>query len=80
MSGEHKYNSEPHEAVTATSSDAHKAAQPSGVQGNKMDQVTARQKKLQWIQQKKQAALGLPYNDKLLKLSMYSKCQVRLFV
>lgn len=77
MSTEHKYNSEPHEAATATTSDGHLAAQPSGVQGNKMDQVTARQKKLQLIQQKKQAALDLPYSDKLLKLAIYSKCQVR---
>lgn len=74
MSSEHKC--EPHEAATATSSDVHKAAQPSGVQGHKVDQTTARQKKLQWIQQKKQADLVLPYNDKLLKLAGYSKCQV----
>lgn len=77
MSSEHKHSAEAHEASTASGSDVHKTAQTSGVQGNELDQITARQKKLQWIRQKKEAVLALAYNDKLLKLAVYSKCQVR---
>lgn len=36
----------------------------------------SRHTNLQRIQQRKQAVLGFPYNRKLLKLAIYSKCQV----
>ncbi|XP_044266959.1 histone acetyltransferase KAT2A isoform X2 [Tribolium madens] len=38
-------------------------------------QPASRQTNLQRIQQKKQAVLAFPYNKKLLKLAIYSKCQ-----
>ncbi|XP_057653056.1 histone acetyltransferase KAT2A isoform X2 [Diorhabda carinulata] len=41
----------------------------------KTDQYASRLINLQRIQQKKQAVLSLPYNKKLLKLAVYSKCQ-----
>jgi hypothetical protein len=42
---------------------------------NKAPQAS-RQTNLQRIQQKKQAVLAFPYNKKILKLAIYSKCQV----
>ncbi|CAH1105077.1 unnamed protein product, partial [Psylliodes chrysocephalus] len=41
----------------------------------KSDQYASRLNNLQRIQQKKQAVLAFPYNKKLLKLAVYSKCQ-----
>lgn len=74
-----QYNGEPSEAATASSTNLHTASQPSNASGSttKPDQVASRQKSLQKIKQKKQAVLALPYNEKLLKLAVYSKCQVR---
>lgn len=43
---------------------------------NKTDQYTSPLNNLQKIQQKKQAVLAFPHNKKLLKLAIYSKCQV----
>ncbi|RZB39129.1 histone acetyltransferase KAT2A [Asbolus verrucosus] len=48
-------------------------AQNSG--SNKPTQPASRQINLQRIQQKKQTVLAFPYNKKLLKLAIYSKCQ-----
>ncbi|XP_018562120.1 histone acetyltransferase KAT2A isoform X2 [Anoplophora glabripennis] len=42
---------------------------------NKTDQYASPLNNLQKIQQKKQAVLAFPYNKKLLKLAIYSKCQ-----
>nr|XP_023019465.1 histone acetyltransferase KAT2A [Leptinotarsa decemlineata] len=50
-------------------------AQKSTVSPNKTDQYASRLNNLQRIQQKKKAVLGFPYNKKLLKLAVYSKCQ-----
>ncbi|CAH1117979.1 unnamed protein product [Phaedon cochleariae] len=44
--------------------------------GAKPDQYASRLNNLQRIQQKKQAVLAFPYNKKLLKLAVYSKCQL----
>ncbi|XP_028147187.1 histone acetyltransferase KAT2A isoform X2 [Diabrotica virgifera virgifera] len=41
----------------------------------KSEQYASRLNNLQRIQHKKQAVLSLPYNEKLLKLAVYSKCQ-----
>lgn len=45
---------------------------------SKPQQPASRQTNLQRIQLKKQAVLAFPYNKKLLKLAIYSKCQVLL--
>ncbi|XP_074041632.1 gcn5 acetyltransferase isoform X1 [Leptinotarsa decemlineata] len=50
-------------------------AQKSTASPNKTDQYASRLNNLQRIQQKKKAVLGFPYNKKLLKLAVYSKCQ-----
>lgn len=48
------------------------------VNAAKPDQYASRLNNLQKIQQKKRAVLASPYNKKLLKLAVYSKCQVRI--
>lgn len=70
-----QYNGEPAEGATA-STESNNAIQPSNANSSKPEQVASRQKSLQKIQQKKQAVLSLPCNEKLLKLAIYSKCQV----
>lgn len=69
------YNAEPIEGTTAQT-DSNSVVQPSNANTSKPEQAASRQKSLQKIQQKKQAVLALPCNEKLLKLAIYSKCQV----
>lgn len=70
-----QYSAEPIEGTTANA-DSNNVVQPSNANTSKPEQVASRQKSLQKIQQKKQAVLALPCNEKLLKLAIYSKCQV----
>lgn len=67
--------SEPSEGATPSGSSQNPSQSQSNVV-NKPDQTASRHKNLQRIQQKKQAVINYPYNDKLLKLASYSKCQV----
>ncbi|KAG5872986.1 hypothetical protein JTB14_025352 [Gonioctena quinquepunctata] len=57
-------------------SDHPNQGQKSTASANKSDQYASRLNNLQRIQQKKQAVLAFPHNKKLLKLAVYSKCQV----
>lgn len=59
------------ESVSITSETHSNQSQP-----NVKPEQASRQTNLQRIQQRKQTVLSFPYNRKLLKLAIYSKCQV----
>lgn len=77
MSG---HTNEPMDTSSTSSAEHSNQAQKNttGNTTNKTDQYASPLNNLQKIQQKKQAVLAFPYNKKLLKLAIYSKCQVRI--
>lgn len=67
------HNSTDHTEVTIVTSEANSTT----MQANSVKpEQASRQTNLQRIQQRKQAVLSFPYTRKLLKLAIYSKCQV----
>lgn len=69
------YQPEPNEGAS-TSTETVQNVQQQASNTPKPEQAS-NQTNLQRIQQRKQAVLSFPYVKKLLKLAIYSKCQVR---
>lgn len=88
MSTEQSYNNHSDTGETTSSTDSQQNVQQQGTSNSSTTGTTtnattnkpahaSKQMNLQRIQQLKQKELGLPYTKKLLKLAVYSKCQVR---
>lgn len=77
---EQQYRTDPGE-TTSNSIDSQQNAQPQSSNATATSNRpphASKQMNLQRIQQLKQNELSLPYTKKLLKLGLYSKCQVNL--
>lgn len=77
MSEQGQFNSNnSQEGNTSSSHKADHTNQSHNTAASSKPQPSLPQTNVQKIQQKKQAVLAFPYNKKLLKLAIYSKCQV----